>query len=268
MYIEYVLIENFIINFFIISSVCRLLNEKNRFGILGALLGSLVSILYPLFNLTMLMDVLLKVCTGIMITTLCFPCKKVKETLMSLFIFLVFTFAFGGVVEFGKQMLGYMTIMGILLSSLILFVILKIGITYVNRKKILNNFSAKVYIIDKGRKIEERGYFDSGNLLYDPITQKPICLITYQVFSKLYEKDLISLFMSKIDEKGLKNGHYINVNSAVKGGKMLVFSVEKMIIKNGEIEKSYENVCLGLSFSGFDKAMHSAVLLHSSQMGG
>ena len=74
--------------------------------------------------------------------------------------------------------------------------------------------------------------------------------------------------MSKIDEKGLKNGHYINVNSAVKGGKMLVFSVEKMIIKNGEIEKSYENVCLGLSFSGFDKAMHSAVLLHSSQMGG
>ena len=267
MYIEYIFIENFIITFFIISCTSKLLlNEKSKTSILGALLGTIVAILSPLFNLNIMSNVILTIVTAILICTTSFNFKGIKQFFLTLSLFLMVTFTFGGCTEVLKQSLGEITLLSLLFSSFVLFIIFKIVTNHLHKKRIIHNFSTKVVIVDGGKKIEEQGYFDSGNLLYDPITSKPICLITHQVFSKLYGGDLLSLFLKKIDEKSLKNGHYISINSAVKNGKILVFCVEKLIIFNGKEEKNVKDACLGLSLAGFEKAMHSQVLLHSSQM--
>lgn len=266
MYIEYVFLENFIVDFFIISCTAKVLNEKSSLYILGALLGSIVAVLCPLFTLDVLTSLVIKIFTSLMVCCLCFKMKSFKRGIFSYLIFMMTTFIFGGATELLKQSFGQLTILMVLISGFSVFVLLKTIIKFLNRKRVVDSFSTKVVIIDGSKKIEEVGYYDTGNLLYDPITSKPICLITHEVFSRLYGGDLVSLFLKKVDEKSLKNGHYISINSAVKSGEILVFCVDKLIIFDGNEEREFNDACLGLSFSGFEKAMHSKVLLHSSQI--
>lgn len=266
MYFEYVLVENFIIDYFILACAGKLLKEKGKMLWVGSLLGSIIAVLCPLFNLAIWSSLLIKIFSSLLLTLVCFYNKKVKSFALNYIIFLLMTFVFGGAVEGLKQLIGSVTLEIALAVSFVLYVLLKIVIKIMNKKKIVDTFSAKVCIIDGDKRVEERGYYDSGNLLYDPVTSEPICLITHEVFCKLYGGDIINIFLNKIDEKKLKNGHYIDVNSAVKKGKMLVFSVDEIIVKDEKEEKRFENVCLGLTFSNFEKAMHSEVLLHSSQL--
>ena len=41
--------------------------------------------------------------------------------------------------------------------------------------------------------------------------------------------------------------------------------IDRLLVKSSYGEKKFDNISLGLSFSEFEKAMHAAVLLHSSQ---
>ena len=113
--------------------------------------------------------------------------------------------------------------------------------------------------------IEEEGFLDSGNLLYDPITKKPVILISYDVFSKLYDNvNYLNAFMKKIDLKNFKNGHYIKLNTVASGTQILVFSVNNVLLEGQGVNKKYEDIMLGLSFSGFEKAFGKKILLHGS----
>ena len=122
-------------------------------------------------------------------------------------------------------------------------------------------FLHNIKIIDNGFVIEEDGFLDSGNVLYDTITQKPIILVSYEVFSKLYSNITKSQIISKTFEKSsIKNCHYIKVNSIGNGTSLLVFSVDGLSIDD---KRYFKNVMLGLSFSGFEKSFGRNVLLHS-----
>ena len=128
----------------------------------------------------------------------------------------------------------------------------------------IETFSYSVKIRLGEKEVEEEGYLDSGNMLYDPITKKPIILITYEVFSKFY-KDInyLSAFLKNVDVNKIHNGHYIKINSIASGTNILVFTADKIEVKKEEFLKSYENVAIGLSFSGFEKGCGRQVLLHS-----
>lgn len=266
MYIEYVLIENFIINYFILVCTSLLVKEKIKCCWLISLLGSGIALILPLFNLALWTSLLIKIFSGALLISLAFKLKDIKRFMLIYGVFIIFTFVFGGGVFAVQELLGQVSMLIIISNCFVVYLTLIGLIKFINRRRVIDNFRVKVRIIDGEKSVEESGYLDSGNLLYDPISSKPIVLITHEVFSKLYGGDFISMFLKKIDEKKLKNGHYISVNSAVKGGKMLVFMVDKIFI--GEDNCEFDNVFLGLSFSGFDKAMHSGVLLHSSQVEG
>ena len=61
MYFEYVLVENFIIDYFILACTGKILKEKGKWLWLGSLLGSIIAILCPLFNLTIWSSLLIKI---------------------------------------------------------------------------------------------------------------------------------------------------------------------------------------------------------------
>lgn len=266
MYIEYVFIENFIINYFILTCTSLLVKEKIRFCWLISLFGSGIALILPLFNLAMWASLLIKIFSGVLLISLAFKFKNIKKFMLIYGVFVIFTFVFGGGVLAVQELLGQISMLIIISTCFVVYLMLMGIIKIINKRKVVDNFRTKVRIIDGEKSVEECGYLDSGNLLYDPVSSKPIALITHEVFSKLYGGDFISMFLKKVDEKKLKYGHYISVNSAVKGGKMLVFMVDKIFV--GEENREFDNVFLGLSFSGFDKAMHSGVLLHSSQVEG
>ena len=266
MYIEYIIIENFIVNFFIISCAQKIMKEKSKLTFVGIILSTIISVICPLFNLTSWTKLVIIICTSVLLTCLSFKFSTFKSFALSYLLLLGITFMFGGSVEMLKQLLGQTTILIVLFSTFVVYILSILVIKLLGRKKILDSFSFDVTIIIGEKQINEKGYLDSGNLLYDPITSKPICLITQKVFQKIYDENLVTIFLKKLDTTKLKNGHYIDINTALKGGKMLVFDIDKLLVKSNHEEKSFNNISLGLSFSGFEKAMHAAVLLHSSQI--
>ncbi len=237
------------------------LRERGSLVWLNCFIMAIVSALLPFFSLNLLASVIIKLCVSIAMVLFSFKIKKASDFAKKYLIFIFVTFVFGGGVAMVKQTFSHLSVLTLLVTTFALFILSKIVIRFFYRKKVVENFSTIVKIVDGEKTVEEKAFFDSGNLLYDPITNQPISLITHEVFCKLFELDILSVFLKKIDEKKLKNGHYIFVKSATKGAKMLIFEVDKLVIS----EKTYSNACLGISFSGFEKAMNSNVLLHSSQ---
>jgi len=52
----------------------------------------------------------------------------------------------------------------------------------------------------------------------------------------------------------------MKINGIGKGTNMLIFTIDELTLEGQE--KSFKNVSLGLSFSGFEKSFGKKVLLH------
>ena len=115
---------------------------------------------------------------------------------------------------------------------------------------------------DGDKIVYEEGYLDSGNVLYDSITKKPIILITFDVFNKLYQNiNYINALTKNFDKSKVKDGHFIKINSITSGTSILVFTVDEIVLNS---EKSFKDVAVGLSFSEFDKSFGKKILLNSA----
>lgn len=264
--IEYVLIENLIINFFILKTCELFLKEKASLKVLNSLFGAIIALCFPLFNLSMLGQILLKILVGSIMVCVSFSFKNLSQYLYRLFAFALMTFVYGGGVEMLSQTIGSFNTMIILLCSTILFFAISIFFKVYNKHKTLKEFQYSVRLFYDGKEIDEMAYFDSGNILYDNISKKPIVLITPLVFEKLTGQNYFEFVLKETSpNKLLKNCHYVPATTSMSQGKMLVFEVEKLqiIVKNKEV-KEHKNIFLGLTFSDFEKSFNSGLLLHST----
>jgi len=264
--IEYVLIENFIINLFILK-ICELfLKERASLKILNSIFGSIIALCFPLFNLTIIGELFLKILVGSVMVCVSFSFSTFKKYLYNYFAFALMTFVFGGAV---KTISGFttefnvfviITVCGILFTTSLVF------FKSYNKRKTMQNFKYCVRLFYNGNIVDETGYFDSGNILYDTITNKPIILISPSVFEKLTGKNYYEFVLKETSPKNLlKNCHYIPASTSMSQGKMLVFELDKLqIISKTNKVKEFDNLFLGLSFADFEKSFNSGLLLHST----
>lgn len=263
--IEYVLIENFLINFFILHLCELFLKEKASLKILNSIFGAIIALCFPLFNLTVVGEILLKILVGSIMVCISFSFKTFTKYLYNFFAFALMTFVFGGAVELLTGLTSETSVFVIMLICTFVFFLAKLFFKAYNKKKTIQSFKYFVRLYFNGNHIDETGYFDSGNILYDNITNKPIILISPIVFEKLTGQNYYEFLLKEKSMDFLKNCHYIPASTSMSQGKMLVFEVEKVEIlsKNNEI-KEHKNIFVGLSFANFEKAFDSGLLLHSS----
>ena len=129
-----------------------------------------------------------------------------------------------------------------------------------SKKNHIHSFTYNLVFKHEGIEVREEGFLDSGNMLYDSVTKEPIILINYNVFHKLFSNiSYLSLLTRRFDNSSIKNAHYIKINTVGAGTNLLIFTIDEL--KVGD-EKSFKNVSVGLSFSGFEKSFGKNVLLH------
>ena len=263
--IEYVLIENIIINFFILKSCEHFLKEKASLKFLNSLFGAIVSLCFPLFSLSYVGVILLKILVGSVMICISFSFKNLSQFFYKYFAFALMTFVFGGAVEALSQITTKLSVVLILLFACVLYFLLSSFFSSYAKKKTLKDFQYCVRLFYEGKEIDEMAYFDSGNILYDNVTKRPIVLISPNVFEKLTGKNYFEFVLKESSTSCLKNCHYVPASTSMSQGKMLVFEVEKLqiIVKNQEI-KEHKNIFLGLSFADFEKSFNSNLLLHST----
>ncbi len=259
--IEQSLAINIFLNLLILKMVSRIMRRKTRLSFLSGIIGAILALIEPIWNIQPLLKICLMICTSFIMILISFKYISLKEFMLSLSLFMLATFLFGGACQVVNQTFGNFPLFIVAIIALVIFALVNIITKFVNHHRRMSKFTYNLTFIDGDKVIREEGYLDSGNVLYDTITKKPVVLITYDVFRKFYDNiSLVSLVTKEFNSSSIKNGHYIKINSVGKGTSILIFTVDQLKVEGDE--RMYKNVSLGVSFSGFEKSFGKNVLLH------
>ncbi len=231
-YVDLILILNFTLDLILLMSVKILLRRNTTLFrlILSSFIGSL-TILLLFINLN---TFLFKFIISIIMLLIAFSFKNIKYFIKNFIFFYLTSIILGGFlyflnIEFSYSNIGLIFINKGLSINFIFLILISpiIIIIYIKQVKELKNnynnyYKLTIYFIDNKVK-NYIGYLDTGNILKDPYTNKPIILINY--FKNNYKKILVP---------------YKTVN---KSDLLECFKVDKIFINN----KYIKNVLIGLS---------------------
>ena len=264
-YIEQVLLTNFIIDFCILIMVSKCVCSHTNFKriVLSALFGSCASLILPFCSHILLANTL-KILSGIIMLQI-LNIKTKKQLALSYALMLVISYIIGGAVlsNFGVSSGGGYAIKQ---TSLIPVFAITIIFTFITCKliawiksKISTNCNIyDISLINKDIEIKIKSFIDSGNGLYD--NNQPVSLINFDTFTRLTRINLDQYLTNSFDN--LNNAHFIQANTIAGKRKILVFTIDELHI-NKHTTKVYKNVRLGVALH-FDNTKEYKAILNSS----
>ncbi|MBQ3597189.1 MAG: sigma-E processing peptidase SpoIIGA [Clostridia bacterium] len=253
-YIEYVLIDNFIIDFLILKATFTVSGQTTSIKrlFLCSIILSVFALLFPYVDVGGIISTSIKVAFGLLTIILAGKYQSFREYYITVLIFFTFTFLTGGGVTaiYSLLNLPFGTTPTIALAVLPIWLILKLGkslIFYLSRKGKNKEYIYPVEICVVKKKVSCKGFLDTGNGLYDNGTPCVVC--SAKLIGKLFTLSLPK--MKKI------NVQTINGNSQ----KIAIQSTYIKIYMDGQWN-IYNNVTLVLSNAGFDDGYQ--IILHPS----
>lgn len=273
LFIEYVILDNFVIDYMLLSLIGIATKEKIRRGnkIFASIIGTIFAIFLPYVVKYNLLAIIYKFVCAILMVLAIKKYKSFKKYIWNLSLLFVFTFLFGGLLIGVLSLLNieYTTTNFILYNFEIpvsVFLVV-FYLVYWLLKKIIkalgnqikyNNFTHKIKLIDNGASVECIGYFDSGNMLCKD--GHAVNIISSEIFFKLYQNYSVDkLLFRNIDHNILKDASYIEINSLSKAGKYLSFKIDKFVVEEHEYNDVYFAVALK-NFENFDCIINSSVV--------
>jgi len=280
-YIEYVLIDNLVINALILLCVKNSLKLKSSWLriFLSSLTGTIVAILLPLFNIDSWLLIIIKLALGVVMVLILSKYFRFKEFLFSFLLFLLFTILLVGacivtLLSFGTSLemltMGAYDIfvpLGVILLIVAVYVYIIVGTAkYLYRKKDLDPFIKEVEIIINGKSYNFKGFLDSGNKLCDRKTGLPVIIVSMKSLEKYFSKeDLENLVLEKESSNNFKNVHLIGYNTVSgEAKKMIVFDADKMVIKSKSQEYTTNRFVVGVTYKVFKDAVNYDLLLSAN----
>ncbi len=283
-YIEYVLMDNLIINYLILLLTKKTINlsVKKINTLLSNVMATTFAVIMPLINLSGVLLFLYKILVGIIVVLIFQKPKNLKMFIVTFLIFISYTFMLGGFVYAITLMLNLKTtnngifIAGceIPMSLLVLVFAIYVWVMFktiqsVKKQNTINKFVYEVVLNVKGEKFFLKAFLDTGNSLY--VNNAPIVVISANTFLKMF-KDINyqKLMLEKITDNDISGAEYINVSSVNTSNKMLIFPIDNLEILNYK-SKSFKplnltNVKIGLAMKNFNKNFD--VILHRDLIGG
>ena len=262
-YIEYAIIDNLVIDFLILSLVVKTnkLHVKKIIVFLIAVLGTIIAIISPF--LSGISQIIVKIACGILMPLLLQKYKTKKQTITVILTFWIVSFIFGGAciafcllfnIEYitnnGAIMVYNYPIGLATLLCVLLYYLLKNIIKTFFKNKTLEKFIYQIIIVEKSKEYQAKAYLDSGNMLIDKESNKPITIINYELFSQIFPNiKLTDILLKRFENLSLKKIKEIEINSLTKSSKILTFEIDNIRIKQTNIE--YSNARLGLSLKDF-----------------
>lgn len=234
-YLDLVMMLNFIIDFLLLMTVSIILKRNvsiNRL-LIGSFIGG-ISILFLFININSIELFIYKIIISILMCLITFKYISIKYTLINLGYLYITSIILGGFLyllnlEFSLKHIGIIFInKGISINFMFLLIISPIILyIYIKQSKSLkynyNNYYNVEIIINK-KKYNYIGYMDTGNILKDDLTGKPVILIDRR--KVLFE---------------ITNFRLIPYTSINKKGLIKIIKPDKVILNNKEY-----NVLLGI----------------------
>lgn len=180
MYLEFIFIINFLLDFMILYGTKRILklNKKNYRLIFGSLIGSLTTFLL-FFKINSFLLIVIKLLLSIIIILVTFGFKNLLTN--TLYFYLISIILGGTIYLFdlnGNYYFNFLVL--IIISPIITFLLIKEFLSYKNYYS--NKYEVSIYI--KKKKYALEGFIDTGNRLISPIKKEPIILVNLNLNPK------------------------------------------------------------------------------------
>ena len=273
LYIEYVLIDNLVIDYLLLSLIE--VSIKSKFGlkrkICATLIGVISAIFLPFIYKLKILVIIYKILTSCLMVLVLQKYTKFKKYFFNLGLLYLYTFLFGGVLiaVLNIFQIEY-TISGVMLYNFelpvsVFLVIMCLGgwllkkiIIKLSSQIKLNNLTCKVTIIDNGIEASGIGFVDSGNMISR--NGQVVNVISSDMFFRLHKDYSINkLLFRTIDQNKLKDASYIEIKSLERACKYLTFKVDKIIIDDKVFDNSIVAVALK-NFDNFDCIINSKLI--------
>lgn len=191
-YLDIVLLENFIMNYIIIFSTALISKSKvNHLKIgMASLVAGLYSILNYVWNLGNLESLLIKFLISVLIILIGFDSYKIKTILKQLILFYLVSFTFGGIsfmllflvnpanIVFENGLLVGSYPMKVTIFGGILGFIIIACVSYIIKDRLrTKSMLCDLEIFYKGNYQKLKTMIDTGNLLKEPISQTDVIIV-------------------------------------------------------------------------------------------
>jgi len=278
-YLEYVLIDNMVINGLILIltiSLLRLNVKKTRIFI-SSLIGTGFAIITPFVVMPVLSMFLFRALIAVVMLSVIKKYQSIIEFASTYITFLAITFSMGGACFAILNAINAKTTSnGMLIYNAQIpvgFIVLIIaGYSYLMlnliknfyKKKSINNFLYKVSIRNKAKTFTTNAFLDTGNRLINKQNNKPVIIINFKVFNELYKNvKFTDILLGNLQNLPLKNCKYISINGAGgKKSKMLIFETDELQIFLQDKVNTIKEVTLGLTLAKFKDQTNYNVLLN------
>lgn len=230
-YADIFILENFIVNFFLLTLTMKSIKRKCKIIRLG--ISSLIGGIYALVLLIPQLNILTYLPCELAVACLMLRIVYGKTSVFNMFkllvLFLMMTFTLSGVcflfsLKQNYYLLGNTfniekySVKYIILGIMIIYLIFSRLIEYMKDKLFTDNYKFKIEFVVEDKEYSFESFLDTGNELREPITNLPCILI---------EENLIS----DINFES-KNTYYILYSSIGYGGKLKGIRVNNIKIKN------------------------------------
>lgn len=271
-YIEYVILDNFIINSIIISltNLTLRLNLNKTKIFIASIVGTIFAIFMPFIMLNNLLLFIVKLMVGFIIV-MCFSKLIFTQILLSYLVFISYTFLMGGMCYFVLTMLNIpVTFSGVLIYSFDIPVSLLILLIYVyyliiskliKYRKNIVNLKFSVVLCKNQKELKLSGFLDTGNQIFDE-DGKPIIVISLKSFLKCFPNiSILKVATNMVNTCDIENSKYIVISTSNATTKMLTFKADKIKVLDANIVKEFNNITIGVSNSNFNQKFDC--ILHS-----
>lgn len=148
------------------------------------------------------------------------------------------------------------------------------GFYFIRRRLIFPTFEYQLILKDKGKYVEIKALLDTGNLLYTPISHKPVIVVEYEsikpLLSKIQQTHYEKYRKSRVAEmeEALVRGEckpevLIPFNSiGCQAGYLWGVKIEQMIIKRVEDNRTFSGCVIGISNEPLFSDQQYHALLH------
>ena len=246
--IEYVIIDNLIMDYLLLKASSALLKIKFKKGrlILASLAGVICAVIFPLLSVKAEYLFLLKIMSGALVCFIAVNHRSVFGYFEYFNVFLLITFVTGGAV------IGVFYLMGIRISEYsqaksVLPVGVSVGVAYITAivvkrvaEKTVNGLITDKFryncILKSGSAVVRTiGYFDSGNMLIDKATGLPVALCKRSVIQKIAKRG------GKVTKP-----RKMEISTVSSVGTIDLYEIDCMLIERGE-ERKRADCLLGVS---------------------
>lgn len=205
-YVDVLLLENFILNCIILYATSIISKERIKHFriIISASLGALYVIIYYIFKLKIYTNAIAKILLAVSMVYIVFKPKTGKDLIKQLVIFFLVSFAFGGaslgVIYFvnanritiqNGMILGSYSIKTVFCGVTIAFFISILAFRFVKIKFTKKDIFCEIDGTINGKIFKTRALIDTGNLLKEPITNVPVVIVENAALEGILPKELL-----------------------------------------------------------------------------